>query len=243
MTHLNLASRTELKALAASLPDIPRWVEVRSMLLRGQGTAQGLVEGDEPVFVAEYDDHGQASVVGRPAADVIRDVASRCAEMWAVPENSDWVNAALLGWKRESADIHLPGPELRLPEPVPGLIRVVDAQDVARTAMAADLRKELKDELGDGTRILGAWVDGQPVAFCYAGSVTEGLADVGIDTLEGWRRRGYALQVAAAVIRDVLADGRTPVWGAMDSNIASRAMAMRLGFVKVDTLVLFSPPA
>jgi hypothetical protein len=38
------------------------------------------------------------------------------------------------------------------------------------------------------------------------------------------------------------AQGRRPVWGALDSNLPSLRLAARLGFRPVDRLVVFNPP-
>ena len=82
----------------------------------------------------------------------------------------------------------------------------------------------------------------RPAAFCYAGAVTESLWDVSIDTLEPYRRQGYATRCAAFVIEQMRAAGKEPVWGSLFSNVASAQLAARLGFVPVDTIVVFARP-
>ena len=108
------------------------------------------------------------------------------------------------------------------------------------------LPDELRDELGAaesaGTPIAAALAEGMPVSFCYAGSVTESLWDVSIDTLEPWRRRGYAARAARFEIARLLRFGRRPVWGAVESNAGSLGLASRLGFVPVDAVWLFTTP-
>jgi hypothetical protein len=48
-------------------------------------------------------------------------------------------------------------------------------------------------------------------------------------------------RVAAALIRDERAQGREPVWGATEDNVASLRLARRLGFVATDELWLVTP--
>ena len=87
-----------------------------------------------------------------------------------------------------------------------------------------------------------AWQDGLPVAFCYPVVQTETLWDVSIDTLEGYRHRGLGTRAARRMITRLLEFGKWPVWGALESNQASRALAARLGFIEADRLTVFSLP-
>ena len=84
-------------------------------------------------------------------------------------------------------------------------------------------------------------VDDEVVAVCAAGDVTETLWDVGIDTVPGHRRRGHAAAAFRALAAHMARAGRQPVWGAQDDNVASLALAARLGFEPVDRLALLSP--
>ena len=80
------------------------------------------------------------------------------------------------------------------------------------------------------------------VSFCYAAAETEGLWDVSIDTLEGYRRQGHAAACAVYMVRHVRdTTGKEPVWGALISNAASMGLAARLGFVVVDSYFVFEP--
>jgi hypothetical protein len=148
------------EALARLLPDLPRWVEVRSMLLRGHGFAVGVA-------------------------------AARVREVLAAPEDADWVASALPRWSREPATIHTLESDARLPTVPSGIVREVHARELEAVADRS-LRDELLSEAADGTRIVAAYADEIPVAFCYAGSVTEQWWDISIDTLEPYRRMGYA---------------------------------------------------
>ena len=76
--------------LARLLPDIPRYVETRSMLLSGSCEVLGLEKGErggsEPSFVARELEEGEEQmiyVVGRPPSEVIDPAANNAAAIRA----------------------------------------------------------------------------------------------------------------------------------------------------------------
>jgi predicted GNAT family acetyltransferase len=83
--------------------------------------------------------------------------------------------------------------------------------------------------------------DGRPVSFCYAADETEGLWDISIDTLEPYRRQGYAARCVSYMIYEIRRRGKEPVWAAEETNLPSMRLAAKLGFVLVDGLLLFRP--
>lgn len=97
--------------------------------------------------------------------------------------------------------------------------------------------------LSNSGEVLAAptFVENKPVSFCYSGSSTESLWDVSIDTVPQHFRRGYASLCAAFMIRHMQAQGKQPVWQAVEENPASWRLAQKLGFVPVDELALFEP--
>jgi RimJ/RimL family protein N-acetyltransferase len=78
-----------------------------------------------------------------------------------------------------------------------------------------------------------------PVSFCYAGSRTESLWDISIDTLAEYRNRGYAALCVSFMIEYFHRRDLAPVWGAVESNIPSMRLAAKLGFTPVDQIVVF----
>ena len=230
------------EAVASLLPDEPRWVEVRGMLLTGMGRPVGTVATSPVTFVALHAGDDQVAVVGRPAHALIQNAAAGATELLAVPENADWVTAALPSWQLESATIHtLSNPDL-LRAVSPGVVREVTIPELAGLPVQyAELRDDLLVEARSGTPVFAAFAGEQPAAFCYAGSVTERWWDISIDTLEPFRRRGYASQCVAHVVQYMAAQGRMPVWGASKSNTASARLAAKLGFTPVDAIVVFWP--
>jgi hypothetical protein len=114
--------------------------------------------------------------------------------------------------------------------------------EVALSNLPRDLADELAAARARGP-VWAAWVDGEPVSFAYAPWHSPSWFDVSVDTLEGARQLGLGTIVAAAMIRDERAAGREPVWGADEGNRASRALALKLGFVEVDQIWVAPPTA
>jgi GNAT superfamily N-acetyltransferase len=213
------------------------------MLLAGRACVVGQEPG--PAFVAVHAGLDLVGVVGAPSPDAIREAVGLCRgapEVLAVPEHEAHVAAALAGWAAERATLHTLLAEGRLPPVPPGSVRLLDAAEVAALDVPEELHEELLDAAREGAEVAASFVEGRPVAFCYAGAETEGLWDVSIDTLEPYRRRGLAARCVAFQVARQRARGRAPVWGAAASNVASLGLAARLGFVPVDALLLFNAP-
>lgn len=106
--------------------------------------------------------------------------------------------------------------------------------------LPTDLREEITAAF-DYAPMSAAFEGGRPVSFCYAAWETETLWDVSIDTLPAWRRRGCARAAAVELIEYFLARGKSPVWGAADTNTSSAALAVNLGLRPIDRLLLIFP--
>lgn len=235
-------SNLELKRLAAALPDIPRWVETRSLLLKGECELFGLDEENGLAFVINSAECELVSVVGHPAFKAIEDAVSGIHNqslVLATPNNNTHVSQALPGWKCAPARIHLLSDSSRLPATTETIVRLLAPTELAS---GSRLPTDLKKELTDASRyspIAAAVVDGLPVSFCYAAAETEGLWDISIDTLAPYRNRGYAGLCVSYMVKVMSMRGKRPVWGAEESNIASISLARKLGFEPVDHLMVF----
>ena len=78
-----------------------------------------------------------------------------------------------------------------------------------------------------------AIVDGAIVSLAYTTARSERYADVGVHTLEPFRRRGFALSAASTVAARAQEEGQTPVWSTGHFNAASLKIAQDIGFTDV----------
>jgi GNAT superfamily N-acetyltransferase len=219
------------------VPDIPRLVETRALLLAGDSRLFGRPDRGDAVVV--HTDGTLAAVIGRPTASEIAQAAATVrGELLADEPTTAHVASALPGWRAEGAVIHACAPA-GPPAPPPGIAtRRLEAAD-GLDHLPAELRDEIEDARSR-TLVVVALADALPVAFCYAGSETESLWDVSIDTLESHRRRGFGAAAFLHLAALLAGRGKAPVWGALDSNLSSLRLAARLGFVPVDRLTVFS---
>jgi GNAT superfamily N-acetyltransferase len=248
-------------------PDLPRWIDTRGMLLSGRAevfASAGARGGAEGAIVVVRDS-ALASIAGRPSGDAIASVIGSLSgdvNVLAQMEDADYVARALNRWRRRTAIIHV------LPCPMPWeqdadpQARVFTRQNAPRFSHVPEtLRRELLDALkgrtvsrfvpgelpasgrfvgGITVPIAAVWADGRPVSFCYPVWQTEAHWDVSIDTLAPYRRRGFGARAARTLIRHMRGIGRAPVWGALESNSGSRALAARLGFLEAAGIAVFT---
>ena len=228
-----------LGRLARALPDAPRWVETRSMLLGGECEVFGLSEDAGLSFVARDTAYPTISVIGRPPGHAIREAAARDpeGEIVVAPEGGPHVAAALPGWEGASATLHMLADESRLPRVPAGSVRLLEPAEIPTLqGLPDDLRSELAGAARWSPIAASLAENGRAVAFCYADR-TEGLWDVAVDTLEEYRGRGHAARCVAFMVEHLRP--LRPVWCAEDTNRASLGLAAKLGFVPVDGLLLF----
>jgi RimJ/RimL family protein N-acetyltransferase len=236
-------SRSNL-SLAYRLPDLPRWIEVRDFLLRGNCEILGLRHDPDLSFVLREPETAAVFVVGTPDVEAIQLAVQPPvvgAEVIAPPERAAWLAQSLPEWTRTRIIVHRLGDHRRLPSGSAGEVSFLDPSTLRQHALPAELLQEL-ESAGEHSLIAAAFVENQPVSFCYAGSLTESLWDVAIYTLEQHRRKGLAARCAAHMIQHMRAQGKQPVWQAVEENQASWRLAQKIGFVPVDELALFEPP-
>ena len=238
--------------LVRLLPDIPRYVETRSMLLSGSCEVLGLEQGrggSELSFVARELEGGEEQmiyVVGRPPSEVIREAARRNRNrgmILSTPENASHVQGALPNWISTRATLHLLGDATRLPKPAGDEVKSFGASDLdaASDGLPEDLLSFLEDVLDRGTPVAAALAGQRPVSFCCVSDETETLWDISIDTLEEYRRQGHAGRCVSWMVAEMRERGKEPVWGAEETNPPSMRLAAKLGFVPMDELILFRP--
>lgn len=208
MVPADSSDRSLVHRALTRVPDLPRWIDTRGMLLSGRAV---VATGGEPElssdgFVVFVPDAALASIVGRPAANTIRDsVASLSGEVNVLSqmEDAEHAAAALPQWRRRAAILHV------LPETQPWEVES-DPQACVFTRETAPrfdhLPEPLQRELTDALRgrtvsrfvagelppsavastvlaipMAAAWTDGRPVSFCYPVWQTETRWDVAVD--------------------------------------------------------------
>ena len=261
------SAESDLIALALTrVPDEPRWIDTRGMLLSGRASVHiPVTPGDSfPGAIVVVADSALASVVGRPPARAICDVIAELSgdvNLLAQMDDADYVGRSLGNWRRQRAIIHVLSAPAVESEPEPQT-RVFTLESAPRFDHVSEtLRRELMDALNGRTvsrfvpgsvpafstrpsrvtvPMAAVWADGRPVSFCYPVWQTETLWDVSIETLEPYRRRGFGERAARALIRHMRAAGRAPVWGALETNTGSRVLAARLGFLETAGIAVFT---
>ena len=72
--------------------------------------------------------------------------------------------------------------------------------------------------------------DGKIAGVAAAGADSDDMWQVGVDTLEPFRRRGIGKAMVSKVMEIVLVAGKIPYYSAPESDFASRALAASLGY-------------
>lgn len=67
-------------------------------------------------------------------------------------------------------------------------------------------------------------------ASAFSAAVTSDAVDIGVETADGFRRRGLATIAAAAVMQETASQGKTAVWAHHAQNTGSMKTAQALGF-------------
>jgi RimJ/RimL family protein N-acetyltransferase len=71
--------------------------------------------------------------------------------------------------------------------------------------------------------------DDVAVAACYSARLTTQVAEAGVHTLENYRGRGYGAETVRGWAQELRASGRTPLYSTSWDNLASQAVALKLG--------------
>lgn len=220
-------------------PESPRWVEARSLLLKGDCRWE-IGPSAHPWALLRGLREPLGAVAGRPPREAIaRFFQNRPDDLEIVApwEETDWSAQALKDWNMELAHLHTLPPRTPLPLPRPE-VRLAEAADLEGADLSEASRRHLRRAFEDGP-IAVAGPRGAAFSFCCLSAETENLWDVSIETLGPHRRRGWAYHCAVFMIRLMRERGKRPVWGALSSNSASLKLAAKLGFEPVDQVAVF----
>jgi len=231
--------------LAEELPDLPRWVEARGLLLsrRCEILVPPVHKRTAGYFLIE-EDRSLACAIGRPVTSLVQSFLERLEplrggfQLFAPLQSAAHLRSLLPGWSEFPVTVFVhPRPESL--EHGPHRTRLLEPSDLA---LLEDVEEPARSELERALAFapIAAAFDGErPVAFCVGLYETEGWWDVELHTLEGYRRSGYATSAAVALVHHMLGLGKKPAWGALEAKAAPYGMAVKHGFRAVDRMVVF----
>ena len=231
-----MAHHAKLHARAiAAIPDTPVTVETRALALDHATYVHAI--GTGWLLIAAAGDlacvFGDADPI---AVDTILDVAGFDGDLLLPATGGDVPPTLSSGWSAERARIFTRRTDVFPPRSPttstagPVVVRRLSASD-GLTHLPSGLRGEI-DQARATRDVYAAWNDGVPASFAYVSLETERHGDLSIDTLEAFRRRGLALAALRPVTAELISRGKRPVWGAVESNAASLALASRLGLTE-----------
>ena len=82
--------------------------------------------------------------------------------------------------------------------------------------------------------VAAAIVDGKVVAEAVCTAANRRYADIGVHTVEPFRRRGFSSAAVYLVARELKARGLVPIWSTGSDNLASQRVAAKVGFQPLD---------
>ncbi|CAN5749823.1 hypothetical protein BH11MYX2_BH11MYX2_13180 [soil metagenome] len=220
------------------LPDTPRWVEAHGIANDPAGWRRSLSRGvalghDAMKLIVLVDVDAEAD----PLSCV--QLASEYSRHALLTEHQALARAiaAESGRRVDRAVLHT------LPEPG-ALLPIEGAVPLPVDAQLDHLRLEVADEIRAARGkhpIWSVYVDGLPVAFAYAPWRSAKYFDISVDVDLSARQLGLGGIAATTLIHAERGQGREPVWGADENNVASQRLAHRLGFEAVDELWVLAP--
>jgi hypothetical protein len=146
------------------------------------------------------------------------------------------VSPAVLDAVREVLRRHSPviretgGPAYRFPPSSAAPGATVQLTE-ANLELARDTYPWLYKELRDCWPCFAVVRDGAAVSVCFSSRIGATANEAGVDTLPGFRGRGYAAAVTAAWGASLSAAGRTPIYSTAWENLPSQAVARRVGLI------------
>ena len=123
------------------------------------------------------------------------------------------------------------GPAYRFPEHIAPPTNIVHLSRANAKLLNGDFT-EMVSELNSSYPYLAIIEDSKAVSICRSVRLSSRAHEAGVDTLVGYRRRGYATSVVAAWALAVRALNRIPLYSTSWDNVASQGVARRLGLIQ-----------
>ena len=123
------------------------------------------------------------------------------------------------------------GPAYRFPEHIALPARTIRLSRENAGLLKGDFA-EMVSELNSSHPYLAVIEDSRVVSICRSVRLSSRAHEAGVDTLTGYRRRGYATSVVAAWALAVRALNRIPLYSTSWDNVASQGVARQLGLVQ-----------
>ncbi len=180
-------------------------------------------------------------VIGHPTNELLAEalIGRTGTELLCVTESAPAMAKALPDWTSELVRVYELAEAARLAPP-DVRVRALQTTDLL-AHLPLDLQEDLSSTMSE-RQVLCTFEQGLAASFAYSYWRTESQFDISIDTAPQFRRRGLARLTVSELIRQELSRGFRPVWGAMESNMASQQLAVQLGFVPTEGLQLFRQP-
>jgi GNAT superfamily N-acetyltransferase len=224
------------------LPDIPKWIYARWMILSGQARIYGDEEFETSSSIIQHPTNGLTCVIGQPDTDLLYKAITAAdldVQVMSFSDNDRFIGQQLPQWSRSPAYLHILDHEIPQADTAGCEIKFLGHNDIFdENHIPGELRREFLDALHHSP-IAALFIAELPVSFCYAAAETESLWDISVDTLDGYRNRGYGFQTVSFMIKHMDRKGKQPVWGAEESNYASLRLAQKLGFKPVEKIYLY----
>ena len=123
------------------------------------------------------------------------------------------------------------GPAYRFPQHITPPTNVIQLSFKNAGLLKGDFA-EMVPELNSWQPYLAITEDSRAVSICRSVRLSSHAHEAGVDTLIGYRQRGYATSVVAAWALAVRALNRIPLYSTSWNNAASQRVAQRLGLVQ-----------
>ena len=123
------------------------------------------------------------------------------------------------------------GPAYRFPERIEPPANVVRLSRENAGLLKGDFA-EMVPELDDAQPCFAVVEVSQAVSICRSARLSSWAHEAGVDTLEGYRRRGHATSAVAAWALAVLALNLIPLCSTSWDNVASQSVAQRLSLMQ-----------